>query len=263
MELGLKQKKALVCASSRGLGYAAAQSLAAEGCELFLCARNDQEVRDAAAALAREHQVKVHAMGIDLAAAGAVAKLKQAAVAAMGRVDILVNNVGGPAPSAAETTSEAAWRQGFDQLFISAVSLTQSLVPEMKERQFGRIVTITSLSVSEPIDHLAVSTAMRLAVTGFCKTLANEVAAHGITVNTVMPGVIHTQRIEDLRRARAEREGSTLAREMEKTAQQIPARRLGRPEELGALIAFLSSPLASYINGVNIPVDGGMRKGLI
>lgn len=263
MDLQLKQKKALVCASSRGLGFAAAKALAAEGCELFLCARSEKDVKNAAAALAREHKVAAHALGVDLAVSGGVQRLKAEALEAMGQVDILINNVGGPAPSPAATTSEAAWRQGFDQLFMSAVLLSQALVPEMKARQFGRIVTITSLSVSEPIDHLAVSTSMRLAVTGFSKTLANEVAAHGITVNTVMPGVIHTQRIEDLRRARADREGSTLAIEMEKTAGQIPAKRLGRPEELGALVAFLASPLASFINGVNIPVDGGMRKGLL
>lgn len=260
MDLVLSGKKALICASSKGLGLAVAKQLAQEGCELFLCSRNEADIQQTAEMLANEHKVKVHAMAIDLAVPGSAARLKNAAIGGMGAIDILVNNVGGPAPSAAENTSEAAWRAGFDQLFMSAVGLTQLVIPEMKEHGFGRIITITSLSVVEPIDHLAVSTAMRLAVTGFSKTLANEVADRGITVNTVMPGVIHTQRIENLRQARATRDGTSLQIEMDKTAQLIPAKRLGRSEELAALVAFLASPLASYINGANIPVDGGMRK---
>jgi 3-oxoacyl-[acyl-carrier protein] reductase len=131
----------------------------------------------------------------------------------------------------------------------------------MRNQGFGRIVTITSISVLEPIENLVVSTAMRLAVTGFTKTLANEVAKDGVTVNTVLPGIIHTQRIEDLRRAKAAREGSTLAQEMARSEAQIPMRRMGRPEELASLVAFLASDAASYITGVHIPVDGGLRRG--
>ena len=131
----------------------------------------------------------------------------------------------------------------------------------MRAAQFGRIITITSISVLEPIENLVISTAMRLAITGFTKTLADEVAADGVTVNTVLPGVIHTNRIEDLRRAKALRSGTTLAEEMQKTQQQIPARRLGRPEELGAFIAFLSSRHAGYITGTHTPIDGGLRRG--
>lgn len=260
MDLDLKRKKALVCASSRGLGYASAEALAKEGCELFMCARGEKEINEAADHLRNTFNVPVHVLAIDLAAPGNVAKLNEQVTKHMGHADIIVNNVGGPTPSSAEATTESAWRTGFDQLFMSAVTLSQSFVPSMKERGFGRIITITSISVVEPIEHLAVSTAMRLAVTGFSKTLATEVAPYGITVNNVLPGIIHTQRIEDLRKARANREGTTLADEMAKTIRQIPAGRLGRPEELGALVAFLSSPLASYITGANILVDGGMRK---
>jgi 3-oxoacyl-[acyl-carrier protein] reductase len=260
MDLRLSGKTALVCASSRGLGFASAKQLAAEGCDIFLCARSEQELQAAAIAIEAPSGVKVFYKAIDLSSPGGGSTLLSEAKKKLGRVDILINNVGGPSPSSAAATTAEAWRSGFDQLFLSAVTLSQAVVPEMIKNKFGRIITITSLSVVEPIDHLAVSTAMRLAVTGFSKTLASEVAEHGITVNTVMPGVIHTKRIENLRSAKAERDGTTLALEMDKTAKTIPAKRLGTPEELAALVAFLASPLASYITGANIPVDGGLRK---
>ena len=260
MDLRLTGKKALVCASSRGLGFASAKQLAAEGCDIFLCARNEKELELAAAAIEAPKGVQVFFKAADLSVAGSSTTLLNEVKSKFGRLDILVNNVGGPTPSPAASTSAEAWQNGFNQLFMSAVSLSQAVLPDMIKNKFGRIITITSLSVVEPIDHLAVSTAMRLAVTGFSKTLATEVAEHGITVNTVMPGVIHTQRIENLRSAKAERDGTTLSVEMDKTAKIIPAKRLGQPEELAALVAFLASPVSSYITGANIPVDGGLRK---
>lgn len=262
MDLQLTGKKALVTASSRGLGRAVAEALAAEGVELFLCARDEGSLSVAAREIAATHGGRVHATPLDLAKPGATQTLVDEVTARMGHVDILVNNVGGPSPSAAASTSEVQWRQGFEQIFLSATLLTQALVGGMRTRKFGRIITITSLSVVEPIDHLAVSTAMRLAVTGFSKTLATEVACDGVTVNTVLPGVIHTQRIEDLRLAKATRDGSTLAAEMAKTAASIPMGRLGRPQELGDVVAFLASPRASYVTGVRITIDGGLRRGL-
>lgn len=262
MNLDLKGKKALVCASSKGLGRAVAESLAEEGVSLVLCARDNEQLQSSAQAIRDRYQVPVHALALDLAAAGAPQRLAQFAQDQLGTIDILVNNVGGPAPSAAHATSEAAWRLGFDQIFMSSTLLTSELLPGMRERRFGRIITITSISVVEPIEHLAVSTAMRAAVTGFAKTLATEVAKDGVTVNTVLPGIIHTQRIEDLRRARAERNGTVFEDEMAKTAKEIPVGRLGRPEELAHLVTFLASPKASYITGEKILIDGGLRRGL-
>jgi 3-oxoacyl-[acyl-carrier protein] reductase len=226
----------------------------------MICARDAAALEAAAGTLEREVGRRPLWRAVDLSRPDAAQAFAGEAAAALGGVDILVCNVGGPPPSAAVDTSLDAWRRGFDQLFLSTAVLAQSLVPGMRERRFGRVVVITSLSVVEPIDHLVVSTAMRSAVTGFAKTLATEVARDGVTVNTVMPGVIHTQRIEDLRKAKAEREGSTLASEMSQTAATIPARRLGRPEELGDLVAFLASERAGYITGANVAVDGGLRR---
>ena len=262
MDLELKGRKALVCASSKGLGLAIAKTLAREGVDLFLCARGEDALSQAAAEIQKVYGVRVETIALDLTHTQAPSLLAGEATRRMGPIDILVNNVGGPTPSAAAATTEDAWRKGFEQVFLSAALLSSALVAPMRSRGFGRIITVTSLSVVEPIEHLVVSTAMRQAVTGFSKTLATEVARDGVTVNTVLPGVIHTQRIEHLREAKAAREGTSLDIEMSKTAASIPCGRMGRPEEFADVVAFLASPRASYITGAQIPVDGGLRKGI-
>jgi len=261
MDLQLKGKKALVCAASRGLGRAVAESLAEEGCELFICSRDADAIGKVAEELAKKYGVTVHKAAVDLGQPQNISEFHDTVVKEMGHVDILVNNIGGPPPSAAVSTELCAWKQGFDQVFLSSTLLTQSFVGGMTQGGFGRIVTVTSLSVVEPIPHLVVSTAMRSAVTAFSKTLSTEVAASGVTVNTVMPGVIHTGRIEKLREAKAAREGTTLREEIEKTENTIPTKRLGRPEEFAAMVTFICSPKASYITGMNFAVDGGLRRG--
>lgn len=261
MELGLKGKRALVCASSKGLGLAIAKRLYAEGCELILCARDKAALQHAAADVSRfaERVKEPQIMIMDLSKPDNIPAFAQQVIRDLGGIDILVNNVGGPPPSSAQDTTADAWRSGFDQIFLSAVLLTQALIPEMKAQKWGRVITVTSLSVVEPIDHLVVSTAMRTAVTTYMKTLSKELGLWNITANTVLPGVIHTDRIVHLRKSRAEREGTSLEIEMDKTAMTIPMGRLGKPEELADLVGFLASERASYITGANIPVDGGLR----
>ncbi|MBP9708933.1 MAG: SDR family oxidoreductase [Oligoflexales bacterium] len=260
MDLQLSDKKALICAASKGLGFAIAEQLAKEGCEIAICSRNSNELDLAQKKLQSLSKKPIVALICDLADPSQVKKLAETLVNKWGCVDILINNVGGPANSSAEHTSHEQWQKGFEQVFLSCALLTQSLIPTMRMQKFGRVITITSLSVREPIDNLVVSTSMRAAVTTFCKTLAKEVAAAGITINTVLPGVIHTERIENLRRNKAEKAGTTLEYELEQTRTQIPMQRLGQAQELASLVAFLASPLSSYITGENIAVDGGLSK---
>jgi 3-oxoacyl-[acyl-carrier protein] reductase len=257
---------ALICASSRGLGYAVAEVFVQAGADVIISGRDPENLSKAQNSLrtmskkSERHQ-KIEAIALDLTKSDSSARLWEESLRLLDKVDILVNNVGGPPPSSARETTLEGWQSGFERLFLSAVLLTQKAVKPMCERRFGRVLTITSLSVAEPIEHLVVSTAMRQAVTGFMKTLSTEVARDGVTVNTVMPGVIHTHRIEELRRAKAEREGSRFEDEMAKSAALIPVGRLGQPAELAHLVAFLASPLGSYITGAHIPVDGGLRRG--
>ncbi|MCX6124851.1 MAG: SDR family oxidoreductase [Proteobacteria bacterium] len=261
MELGLTGKNALVCAGSKGLGLAIAKRLYAEGANLAICARDKETLKSAASEIANfaGRTTRPDIFAIDLSLPEGLPQFFAEVTAKSGGIDILVNNVGGPPASSAEMTSYDAWKAGFNQLFLSAVLLTQRVIPEMKQKMWGRVITVTSLSVLEPIDHLVVSTTMRTAVTAYMKTLSKEVAPFGITANTVLPGVIHTERIVNLRLAKANRDGTTLDDEIAITAKLIPTGRLGRPEELADLVAFLASTNASYITGANIPVDGGLR----
>jgi len=262
VDLKLHGKRALVCASSEGLGFAVAESLAREGCDIIIVSSNETKINDAASRLSRSHpQVKVRACATDLTKPEACTALVDKVLAGVGGIDILVNNVGGPPPSSALNTSIEDWKLGFDRLFLSSSTLTTGLVPGMRERGFGRVITITSISVLEPIDHLAISGAMRSAITSWSKLLSREVARFGVTVNCVMPGIIHTKRIEHLRALKAQREGTTVDEEMAKTAREIPAGRIGNTEELANVVSFLASPLASYVTGQNIAVDGGLLRG--
>jgi len=262
VDLGLSDKVALVAAASRGLGYAIAHELASEGASVVICARDEERLKRAASEIAAATGRRVVPVAADVSKLADVAKLVDAALGAFGKVDVLVTNSGGPPPGTFESTRPEAWKAAVDVLLTSAVELTRAVLPGMKERRFGRILNVTSITVKQPIDNLILSNALRAAVTGMARTLANEVASFGITVNNLLPGYTRTERLTELATATASRTGGAPADFYERLEREIPARRLGEPRELAALCAFLASERASYITGQSIAVDGGWIKGL-
>ncbi|MFN2637418.1 MAG: SDR family oxidoreductase [Gemmatimonadaceae bacterium] len=263
MDLGLRNKVALVAASSRGLGRAIAEELAAEGASLVLCARGADALRETAAAIRKASGGKVVEVVADVAEPGGLERITKSAFDAFGRVDILVNNSGGPPSGAFETFSEQMWDDAARLLLFSAVGLTRAVLPGMKERRWGRILNVTSIAAKQPIEGLMLSNSLRAAVIGFARSLANEVAAFGVTVNSLLPGYTRTDRVEQLARAASEKSGTSPKDAFAKWEREIPMGRLGEPREFAALAAFLASERASYITGSSIAVDGGWIRGLL
>ncbi len=254
MDLGLTDKTALVLGGSAGLGFGAALTLAAEGARVALAARDPQRLQDAATCL------NGIALPCDLTDPDAVAGLVPAAKQALGRIDILVLNAGGPPPLSASMNDPALWRAQFDAMVLSAINMTSACLPEMRARRFGRVILIASTSIIEPIPGLVLSNALRAGLQGWAKTLAGEVARDGITVNTVLPGRLLTDRTRRLDAADAKEAGVDVAEISRAAEAEIPLGRYGTPEEFGALIAFLASTKASYVTGTKIPVDGGLLR---
>jgi 3-oxoacyl-[acyl-carrier protein] reductase len=263
VDLGLTGKVALVAASSRGLGRAVAEELAREGVQLVLCARGENALREAAEAIGQTSGVRVEAVAADVSRPGDVARVTDAAMRAFGRVDILVTNGGGPPAGPFETHSAEAWHEAVRQTLDSVVELTRAVLPGMKERRWGRIINVTSIAVKQPVDNLILSNSLRAAVTGFARTLANEVAPFGVTVNNVMPGYTRTQRVDDLAARNATLRGTSSESELAVWESQIPMGRLGEPSEFAAMVAFLASDRASYTTGASIPVDGGWIRSIL
>ena len=262
MDLGLCDKVALVAASSRGLGRAVAEELGREGAQLVLCARGEAALREAADAL-RSAGAAVEAVSADVSRSADVARVVDAGLRAFGRIDILVTNGGGPPAGPFESHSAEAWHEAVRQNLDSVVELTRAVLPGMKERRWGRIINVTSIAVKQPVDNLILSNSVRAAVTGFARTLANEVAPFGITVNNVMPGYTRTQRVNALAAHNAALRGTSAEAQVASWEEQIPMKRLGQPAEFAAMVAFLASERASYTTGASIPVDGGWIRGLL
>jgi 3-oxoacyl-[acyl-carrier protein] reductase len=262
VDLGLGGKVALVAASSRGLGRAIAEELGAEGARIVMCARDEARLRQAAREIAAATGAEVLPVAADVSKTSDVRRLAEAALAAFGRVDVLVTNSGGPPPGTFESTGPEAWQAAVDVLLTSAVELIRALLPGMKERRFGRILNVTSITVKQPVENLILSNALRAAVTGMARTLASEVASHGVTVNNLLPGYTRTERLSELAESSARRDGAAPADFYARLEREIPARRLGEPRELAALAAFLASERASYVTGQSIAVDGGWIRSL-
>ena len=263
MQTGLSNKCALVCAASKGLGRASALSLAREGARVVMCARTAGTLEAAAAAIREATGALVVPIVADVGCADDVARLLDQSAAALGAIDILVTNTGGPKSGPFETLSDEDWTTSIDSLLLSVVRLCRGVIPHMRRRGGGRILNVTSVSVKQPIDGLALSNALRAAVTGLSKSLANELAADNILVNCVAPGYTRTDRVVELAEAAALREGITADAVQRRTEAQIPLRRLGTPEEFGDVVAFLASDRASYITGITLQVDGGFVKSLL
>lgn len=259
MDLGLRGRSALVAAASRGLGRAIAEELAAEGADLTVCARGEAALAEAADAL-RAAGARVTAVAADLTDPAGVERVVRAATEAYGRVDVLVTNTGGPPAGPFESHSAETWRQAIAGNLESVLNLVRLVLPGMRERRWGRIVNVTSIAVKQPVDGLILSNSVRAAVTGFARTLANEVAADGVTVNNALPGYHRTRRVEELAARAAQSGGGDAVARWER---EIPMGRLGDPREFAALVAFLCSERASYVTGTSITVDGGWTRGLL
>jgi 3-oxoacyl-[acyl-carrier protein] reductase len=261
VNLGLEGKVALVCGSSRGLGRAVADELAAEGASVALCAR-DAERLDLAAGEIERTGAAVLAVPADLAVAGEPTRVVESCLERFGRLDILVANGGGPPAGTFETLRPADWDHATALLLKSTIELTASALPAMKARGWGRILAVTSIAAKQPVENLMLSNSLRAAVTGFAATLAREVARDGITVNTILPGYTNTERVTELNEANARREGVDPAEIQARLEAEIPLGRLAEPREFAALAAFLVSERAGYITGGAFAADGGWLRGL-
>ena len=262
MDLGLRDKVALVAAASKGLGRACARELAAEGARVVMCARGRDALMAARDAIANETGADVRAVVADVSTAEGIDSVAREALK-HGRVDVLVNNAGGPPAGPFEKHDWAEWQRAVDLTLRSAVELTRHVLPGMRQRKWGRIVNITSIAVKQPVDGLMLSNSIRAAVTGWARTLANEVATDGVTVNNVLPGFTRTDRVEQLNAARAASEGVDVSEIERRTMAQIPMRRIGDAREFAAMVTFLASERASYVTAQSIPVDGGWIRGLL
>lgn len=262
MDLGLRGRVAFVAAASQGLGRAIAEELAREGARVAVCARTER-IHEVAAAIASAHGVETFATVADVSVPADVTRAVGEVLARFGRIDVLVTNAGGPPPGPFESHAPEAWAKAVALNLDSVVNLVRGVLPGMKERQWGRILNVTSIAVKQPVDGLILSNSVRAAVTGFARTLANEVAPFGVTVNNLLPGYTRTERLDGLAEHNAKAKGITRAQAFDAWEQQIPMGRVGEPAEFAALAAFLASERASYITAQSIAVDGGWIRALL
>jgi len=264
MDLGLQDKVAIVMAASKGIGRACASALAAEGARVTIGARGAQMLEETAQEIQRASGSRVLAVPTDVTRAGDVEAIVAATVREFGRIDILVNNAGGPPAGKFESFADAQWQAAFELNLLSTVRLVRLVVPHMRKTGSGRIITIVSTSVKQPIEGLLLSNAIRSGVVGLAKTLSVELAPDNITVNNVCPGRILTDRFRHIYHiAERVQQGVSEEAALKEVARDVPMGRIGKPEELGAFVAFLASQQAAYITGTTIQVDGGLVRSLL
>lgn len=263
MDLGLKNRVALVAAASRGIGYATALELAREGAHVFLCSRDEAHASAAAAKIHAATGADVAGIRADVTNEEDAEHFVHLATERAGRVDICITNAGGPPSTSFADTDLDMFRKAFEQNALSAIRLAKLVLPGMRERKWGRIVNITSVSVKQPIEGLLLSNTVRAGLTGWAKTVSNEVAVDGVTVNNVAPGYTLTERQAELAEARSKALSKSKDEVVGSWAGQNPMQRMAQPEEIAAAVAFLASERASYITGVTLQVDGGWVRSLL
>lgn len=263
MDLGLKNKVALVAASSKGLGKAIARGFAEEGVKLVMCARGEETLKNTVKEIESATGAEILARAVDVTQQDQVNRLVDQAISRFGRIDILVNNAGGPPAGTFLDHNPEVWEKSFHLTFMSTVYLCYAVIPHMQRQKWGRIITITSVTVKQPVDGLITSNAIRAGVTGLMKTLANELAKDNILVNNVCPGYIQTDRFMEVMEARAKKQGSPLQEVIASLEKTIPLGRVGQPKEFADMVVFLASERANYITGTSIQIDGGVVKSLL
>lgn len=263
MDLGIAGKVAAVGGASAGLGKAIAWSLAREGARVAICAREVERLERTAEAIGRASGSEVFPFAVDLSTAGGPADFIQHTVRHFGKIDILVANAGGPPATVSSETPADAWGEALELSLLSTIRMSQAAIPYMRRSGWGRIVCITSVSVKSPLPGMILSNTVRPGVVGYSKTVAEEFAHDGITVNVVCPGYMATDRVTELAEHRAAEAKSTVGEIMAGLVGNIPAGRMGDPKELGDLVAFLASDRAAYITGTTVQIDGGYVRGLL
>ncbi len=262
METGLRNRVALVAGSSQGLGRATAVAFASEGAHVAICARNSQALDHVAVDLRRRFGVEVHAESVDVRDSAALEQFAKNVQGVFGRLDVCVANAGGPPAKEFLETTDQDWDEAFSLNLRSAVGLARAVIPHMQRKRWGRIITISSITVRQPQPQLILSNAVRAGILGLVRSLANDFGKDGITVNNVGPGYTATDRLKELSARRASATGATEKQIQQAWIDQIPVGRLGQPEEVADAIVWLASERASFITGQTILVDGGMYRGL-
>jgi 3-oxoacyl-[acyl-carrier protein] reductase len=262
MDLELAGKRAFVAGASAGIGRAVAEALAAEGARVVLCARGKERLEAACDEIRAMTGAEVHAVAADVSVAAEARRAVEEAALALGGLDVLVTNSGGPPPGSFRTVEDQAWRAAVELLLMSAVSMVRAALPHLEKSPQPRVVMLASTSVKQPIANLILSNAVRAAVVGLAKTLSQELGPSGILVNVVCPGLIDTDRVEELFAAQARERGLPVEEIARERAREVPLGRIGRPEEMGAVVAFLSSARASYLTGTVVTVDGGATRSV-